>query len=212
MTNLIPIFPLPLVAYPDEKLNLHIFEPRYKQLIKECEAQQKPFGIIPVINNKLSEVGTLMQLTEISKVYEDGKMDIKTKGLQVFKVLDIIKELPEKLYSAAIVTYPVNQREGIPSLMNAIVKNIKKMHELISAHKKFDKPDDQLCSYDIAHHVGLSIEEEYCLLEYTHEVHRQEFLRRHLKETMKVLEKMDALKKRIQLNGYYKNIGGYPIG
>ena len=80
MTNLIPIFPLPLVAYPDEKLNLHIFEPRYKQLIKECEAQQKPFGIIPIINQKPSEFGTLMALTEITKVYDDGKMDIKTKG------------------------------------------------------------------------------------------------------------------------------------
>ena len=212
MTNLIPIFPLPLVAFPDEGLNLHIFEPRYKQLIKECEALQKPFGIIPIINKKPSEFGTLMALTEITKVYDDGKMDIKTKGLQIFKVLDIITALPEKLYSGAIVTYPVNQREGIPSLMNAIVKNMRKMHELISTYKNYDKPDDELCSYDIAHHVGLSVEEEYCLLEYTHEVHRQEFLRRHLKETMKVLEKMDALKKRIQLNGHFKNIGGYPIG
>lgn len=211
MTNLIPIFPLSLVAFPEEQLNLHIFEPRYKQLINECNEQQKPFGIIPVINKNLTEFGTLMQITEISKVYPDGKMDIKTKGIQLFKTLNIIEEIPEKLYSAAIVTYPENQREGIPSLMSALVKNMRKLHQLISTHKKYDKPDDQLCSYDIAHHVGLSIEDEYCLLEYTHEIHRQEFLRRHLNETIKVLEKMDALKKRIQLNGHFKNISGYPF-
>jgi hypothetical protein len=209
MTNLIPIFPLPLVAFPDEKLNLHIFEPRYKQLINDCFQNNKPFGIPPVINNNISEVGTMMQIVEISKVYPDGKMDIKTKGLEIFKTLDIIKELPDKLYAGAIVTYPSNQRSGIPSLMNAIVKSMRKVHQIISTNKKFDKPDDLLCSYDIAHHVGLSLEEEYCLLEYTHEVHRQEFLRRHINETLKVLDKMELLKKKVQLNGYFRNIEGY---
>src|SRR6187455_311175 len=50
MTNFIPIFPLGIVVFPGENLNLHIFEPRYKQLIKECFEQKKPFGIPPVID------------------------------------------------------------------------------------------------------------------------------------------------------------------
>jgi Lon protease-like protein len=68
MTNFIPIFPLALVVYPGEKLNLHIFEPRYKQLIIECFHAKKTVGIPVVMNNKLSEKGTLMEVIEISKV------------------------------------------------------------------------------------------------------------------------------------------------
>ena len=59
MTNFIPIFPLAIVVYPGEDLNLHIFEPKYKQLINECFEQKKPFGIPVVIDNKMNELGTL---------------------------------------------------------------------------------------------------------------------------------------------------------
>jgi len=53
MTNFIPIFPLGIVVYPGENLNLHIFESRYKQLIQECYSDAKPFGIPSVINKKV---------------------------------------------------------------------------------------------------------------------------------------------------------------
>jgi len=55
MTNFIPIFPLGIVVYPGESLNLHIFEPRYRELILECIENSKPFGIPVVIENKLME-------------------------------------------------------------------------------------------------------------------------------------------------------------
>lgn len=68
MQKFIPIFPLNLVAYPGEKLNLHIFEPRYIQLINECNTEGKTFGI-PVVNNKeLLEYGTEMKLEKVQKV------------------------------------------------------------------------------------------------------------------------------------------------
>ena len=90
MTNFIPIFPLGIVVYPGEELNLHIFEPRYKELIIDCRDNKKLFGIPSVINNKISEMGTLMELVEITEVYDSGEMDIKTKGLQVFRILEVI--------------------------------------------------------------------------------------------------------------------------
>src|SRR6202042_3914216 len=108
MTNFIPIFPLSIVVYPGESLNLHIFEPRYKQLINECHAEGKPFGIPTVINDKVSEMGTLMNITEIVSTSENGEMDIKTEGISVFRILEVIKRVPEKLYSGAIVNYPEN--------------------------------------------------------------------------------------------------------
>ena len=84
MINFIPIFPLGIVLYPGESLNLHIFEPRYKQLITECFAEKKMFGIPTVVNNQLNEMGTLAEIVEISSTYENGEMDIKTKGVKVF--------------------------------------------------------------------------------------------------------------------------------
>ena len=68
MTNFIPIFPLSIVVFPGEEVNLHIFEPRYKQLIKECFSDVKPFGIPSIINNQTGELGTLVKVVEIVKV------------------------------------------------------------------------------------------------------------------------------------------------
>jgi Lon protease-like protein len=208
MTNLIPIFPLSIVVYPGEQLNLHIFEPRYRQLINECFAAKKPFGIPAVIDDKINEMGTLVQVKEISQVYDDGKMDIKTVGLQVFRMLEIINELPDKLYSGAIVNYPDNEERGNSTLMNGIVKGIKELHKLLKIEKKFSKSDEELWSYDVAHHAGMSLQEEYELLELLHELQRQEYLKRHLTKVIPVLAEMEMLKKKVKLNGHFKNLKG----
>lgn len=209
MTNFIPIFPLSIVVYPGEKLNLHIFEPRYKQLIQECAASKKPFGIPAVLNNHLADMGTLVEISEISKQYEDGQMDIRTEGIQVFKILEVIKELPDKLYSGAIVTYPENNTRGSSAKMKTIIEGIRKIHQSLGVTKEFPRPDELLNSYDVAHHAGLSLEEEYRLLEYLTEIHRQEFLKRHLAKVLPVMEKMDSLKGKIKLNGHFKNLEGF---
>ena len=208
MTNFIPIFPLSIVVFPGEQLNLHIFEPRYRQLINECFATKKPFGIPAVIDDKINETGTLVQVKEISQVYEDGKMDIKTEGLQVFRMLEAIHELPDKLYSGAIVNYPDNNEKGNRILMNGIVKGIKELHKLLNIEKKFTKPDEELWSYDVAHHAGMSLQEEYELLELLHELQRQEYLKRHLTKVIPVLAEMEMLKEKVKLNGHFKNLKG----
>ncbi len=211
MTNFIPIFPLGIVVYPGEHLNLHIFEPRYKQLIKDSFENKKPFGIPAVIKNKLSEMGTLVQVIEISKVYESGEMDIRTEGKEVFKILEVVNELPEKLYGGAIVTYPKNILKGSASLMKKVLNGIREIHKHLNVSKEFGKPDNELLSYDVAHHAGLSIEDEYLLLEFLQELHRQEFLKRHIAKVLPVMEEMDLLKGKIKLNGHFKNPEGYNI-
>lgn len=211
MTNFIPIFPLGIVVYPGEQLNLHIFEPRYKQLVQECFSNKKPFGIPPVIDNKVNDTGTLVQILEISKVYDDGKMDIKTQGQEVFTILEVIKELPDKLYSGAIVNYPANQEQGNRALMQQIIAAIRQLHQLLKVEKEFKKADELLWSYDVAHHAGLSIAEEYELLQLLHELQRQEYLKRHLKKVLPVITEMETLKERIQLNGHFKNLSGFEL-
>jgi len=211
MTNFIPIFPLSLVVYPGESLHLHIFEPRYIQLIEYCSTQGKPFGIPTVMNNTIADYGTLVEITEISKRYPDGKMDIKTKGIQVFKILELIKDIPEKLYRGAIVSYSNNYNNGSAAMMKHIVTEARRLHQLLSVQKNFSQPDDVLQSYDVAHHVGMSLEQEYQLLEYENELHRQEFLKRHLQTMLPVVQEMENLKTKIHLNGHFKNLEGFNL-
>lgn len=207
MINFIPIFPLGIVVYPGESLNLHIFEPRYKQLITECFAEKKPFGIPSIINNHLNEMGTLVEITEMTTLYENGEMDIKTKGLKVFQVLEIIKQVPDKLFSGAIVNYPENIEDGGKrDLMQRVIKGIRELHKQLNVQKEFAKPEEALCSYDIAHHAGLSLEEEYELLGLLQELQRQEYLKRHFARVLPVMQEMEQLKNKIKLNGHFKNL------
>ncbi len=211
MTNFIPIFPLSIVVYPGENLNLHIFEPRYKQLIKECFEQQKPFGIPAVIDNKMQENGTLVQIKEISKVHENGEMDIKTIGTEVFRILELIREIPDKLYSGAIVNYPHNHLQGKPELMKKVLASIRDLHVLLKINKPFSKPDDELNTYDIAHHVGLSMKQEYELLGLFDEKQRQEYLKRYLAKVIPTVTAMEQLKERVRMNGHFKDLPGFDL-
>ena len=207
MTNFIPIFPLSLVVYPGEKLPLHIFEPRYKQLINECFQAKKPFGIPAVVNNHLQELGTLVQITEIVQVYENGEMDIKTEGLAIFRILEMIKLVPDKLYSGAIVNYPPNVMvTGNRELMEKIVTGIKELHRLLNITKDFKKPDEDLTSYDVGHHAGMSLDEEYELLSLMQEIQRQEYIKRHLQKVLPMLMEMEHLKEKVKLNGHFRNL------
>ena len=209
MTNFIPIFPLGIVVYPGESLNLHIFEPRYKQLIEECHSGKRPFGIPSVIDNRLQDYGTLIQIREISKVYENGEMDIKTEGERVFRILEVIKEIPDKLYSGAIVNYPETYEQGNPEMMRRVMNSIRELHRLLNVQKDFKKEDQSIKTYDVAHHIGLSLQEEYELLHLNDERQRQEYLRRHLTRVIPLVAEMETLKEKIKLNGHFKNLGGF---
>ena len=211
MTNFIPIFPLGIVVYPGENLNLHIFEPRYKQLIKECKENKKPFGIPAVIDNKLQEYGTLVEITEMTKMYDNGEMDIKTKGEKVFRILEIIKEVPDKLYSGAIVNYPDNKEQGNIELMRKVMNGIRELHRLLKVAKDFKKPDEEIKSYEVAHHIGLTLQEEYELLGLLDERQRQEYLKRHLTKVIPMVAEMEGLKEKIKQNGHFKNLQDFNL-
>jgi len=209
MTNFIPIFPLSIVVYPGENLNLHIFEPRYKQLINECVKGKKLFGIPAVIDNHMQDFGTLMKITELTTVHDNGEMDIKTEGEKVFRVLEVIKEIPDKLYSGAIVNYPANHTKGNPEVMRRLLNSIKELHKLLKVKKEFKNEEHHLSTYDVAHHVGLSLQEEYEFLNLMDERQRQEYLKRHLAKVIPMVGEMEQLKKKIKLNGHFKNLSGF---
>ncbi|MEJ0082927.1 MAG: LON peptidase substrate-binding domain-containing protein [Puia sp.] len=195
---------------PGEILNLHIFEPRYKELVKECFENKKPFGIPAVINGQVAEYGTLVTIREIAQEYDNGEMDIITNGTIVFRILEIIKKIPDKLYSGAIVNYPENAEVyHRKELMQVVIKAIRELHRILNISKDFRKPDEELNAYDLAHHAGLSIEEEYEMLALFREEQRQEYLKRHLGKVLPVVVEMEVLKGRIMLNGHFKNLSSF---
>lgn len=206
MTNFIPIFPLSIVVFPGEQVNLHIFESRYKQLIKECFSDVKPFGIPPIIHSKIGELGTLVMVQELVKVYDSGEMDIRIKGAAVFRILELIRQVPDKLYSGAVVHYPETSETGSQLLMKKVLTSMREMHRLLKITREIRlPPDENIKAFDIAHHVGLSVEEEQELLGLTQEIQRQEYLKRHLHTTISVLKETETLKEKIKLNGHFKN-------
>ena len=211
MTNFIPIFPLGIVLYPGEELNLHIFEPRYKQLIKDCVENNKAFGIPAVVDKRMKDFGTLTEIKSIERIDKNGEMDIRTEGKEVFRILEVIKEVPDKLYSGAIVNYPHNYNTGIPKLMQKIVESIRELHRMLNVVKPFPKPDKELKTYDVAHHSGLTLDEEYELLGLMNEKQRQEYLKRHLAKVIPMVAEMEHLKEKVKLNGHFKNLEGFDL-
>lgn len=207
MTNFIPIFPLKIVVYPGEALNLHIFEPRYRQMIRECIADKKPFGLPPVMDDgHQADLGTLMDIVELVKEHPDGNLDIRTRGTRVFRMLEVISEIPEKLFSGAIVTYPDNVVEpSNTAIARKIVEEVRRLYALLNLEEKF--PDSEIIkSYEIAHYVGLTITQEYELLGLFNELQRLEYIRRHLNNIVPIVHELESMKERIQRNGHFRNL------
>lgn len=126
-------------------------------------------------------------------------------------MLEQIKDIPEKLYSGAIVSYPDNYDNGSSGLMQKVMKNLRELHQLIKVEKNFNKEDKDLNAFEIAHHVGLSLEEEYEVLLLQDELHRQEYLKRHLLKAIPMAQGMEQLKEKIKLNGHFKNLSGFDL-
>ena len=92
MSLLLPLFPLDLVLLPGVPLPLHVFEPRYKEMIAECLDEKKPFGVVRASSNGVAEIGCTAEIVEVTKRYDDGRMDILTRGVERFEVLQVHDE------------------------------------------------------------------------------------------------------------------------
>lgn len=204
MERILPFFPLNLVAYPTENVNLHIFEPRYRQLINECLEEDKTFGIPAFINNKLPGFGTEMRVVNLSKRYEDGRMDIKTKGVRVFRMVSFENPLPGKLYAGGKVQW-VEDTEHSEGIIPELLLQLGRLYSVLQMREDFDT-QIQPFSYQVAHKVGLSQEEEYQILTLQAETERQRFLLFHLNKVIPIMQDMERTKERIKMNGHFKNL------
>jgi Lon protease-like protein len=90
--SLLPLFPLDLVPFPGTPLPLHIFEPRYQEMISECLEQKKSFGVVRVKEEGVAEIGCTAEIITVTQKYPDGRMDIVTEGRERFEVMQVNQE------------------------------------------------------------------------------------------------------------------------
>ncbi|HYG37069.1 MAG TPA: LON peptidase substrate-binding domain-containing protein [Cytophagales bacterium] len=205
MVKFLPLFPLNLVAFPGEKLNLHIFEPRYKELVNECLEDNCNFGIPAYIFNKLEGFGTEMKIIKVAKKYEDGRLDIMTEGINVFELVDYENPLKDKLYAAGNVRILDNILDETLDSKSVLIKNIQRLYDLLGI-KTATIYSTKYLSFEVGHKVGLSIYEEYELLQITKESERQDFITKHLEKSIPLIMNMEKTKQRIQMNGHFKHM------
>jgi Lon protease-like protein len=206
MSDLLSMFPLKLVVFPGEHLNLHIFEPRYKQLVMECETQGCTFGIPAFINNQVVSIGTEMRLLKIEKRYDNGEMDIRTQGVGLFQIIDFYSVTNNRLYPSADVKrlYGVSKGDTIKNV--EILADVKELFKTMHLNKTPPNDPERFVSFDVAHYVGFSLEQEYEFLCISTERDRQNYLSAHLKQILPVVREMEKLRERALLNGYFKNL------
>jgi len=202
----LPLFPLGLVVFPGENLNLHIFEPRYKQLITECSESKAPFGIPVFHDGKLADYGAEMELIAIHTVHPNGEMDILTKGLHVFRLDTFIRDVPNKLYSAGEVTRLDNDATEQAEVRAKLCARFAHLHGLLVTGR--DAPDTSAdnVSFRIAPEVGLTMEQKILLLSMLRESDRQEALIEHLDTIIPIIEAAEETKKKISANGRFKTL------
>jgi Lon protease-like protein len=201
MKRTLPLFPLNLVAFPYQNLNLHVFEPRYKELIADCIKEKSTFAIPSYVKNKV-EYGTEMEIREVTKVYDDGRYDIKTRGKRVVKVLDMENPYQNKKYAIGAIEEIPNKNNADLILKEEIYEAVQEMYDLVEVDNRKLSMDFQV--FDIAHQIGLSTEAEYELIQLTEERQRQRFVLDHLKVILPKLRDIQRSKELIQMNGHFR--------
>src|SRR5438046_8911404 len=88
----IPLFPLNVVLLPGAELPLHIFEPRYRQMVKDCLEEKSEFGMVLSLDKGVARVGCTAEIVQVAKRYPDGRMDILTIGRADLRHVEIFAE------------------------------------------------------------------------------------------------------------------------
>ncbi len=203
MSHFLPLFPLNLVAFPEEKLNLHIFEPRYKQLVNDSWQKDKRFGIPAYVTNRI-EYGTEMEILKIHKKYADGRMDIKTVARKIFKVEEYVNPWPDKQYAGGEVNF-LEQVWDSSSSKFELLDLLDQLYGKLDIGKEVNY-NMETPVFQLAHKVGLTKVQEYKLMQITTESRRIDFMVSHLKKLIPKLSKAEQIRDRIRMNGHFRQM------
>lgn len=177
------LFPLGIVAFPGEAVLLHIFEPRYRQLITDSAESGISFGIVTLVKGGGSSIGTEMKLTRILQTDASGNMDIEVRGVRVFQLQSFQPEVPGKLYSGGQVVFVKNSPRVDTQIQTAVVQLYNPLQQQSGLGPTLSEPYAENLSFLIGHYVGLSRAQELRMLSMPAEYDRQAYLLQHLLQT-----------------------------
>jgi len=172
----IPIFPLEMVLFPGTLLPLHIFEPRYRRMVHNCLERRSEFGLVLARDKGIATVGCTAEILEVTKRYDDGRMDILNLGRVVFRILQVLEDDP--LLEAEVDYHSADLDAAATPESVKLVELFEECHQLVFG-KKAPQRDPALggsLSFFVASELPLDLEFKQELLEAENEAARVEAL------------------------------------
>jgi Lon protease-like protein len=201
----LPLFPLNVVLFPGADMPLHIFEPRYRQMVRECLDAKAPFGMLLALPNGMAGTGCTAEILEVTNRYEDGRCDILTIGREPFRVIELFSDEPLMRGEVDFLedrAAPVN-----PRISRELVELYETCHTLIfdDYPRDLDDTGEAMMSYRIAAKLPMDLLWKQRILELRCEAERQERLVAYLREWAPHLQRVDVLRSRAAGNGHGLN-------
>ena len=201
----IPLFPLNVVLLPGAALPLHIFEPRYRQMIRQCLDNKTEFGLLLSLPKGIVRVGCSAEIVDVVKRYNDGRMDIVTVGRAPFRIVELLN--PEAFAEEGLLEGQVDylddrERPVCSKVRRELVELYEICHTII-----FDDyprsiqnivPED--LSYIVAGTLPMDLMWKQQVLELRSEADRQERLVTYLREWAPHLHREEAQRQRSEGN------------
>jgi ATP-dependent Lon protease len=197
----LPLFPLNVVLLPGADLPLHIFEPRYRQMVRECLDAKSPFGMLLALPNGIAGIGCTAEILEVTQRYPDGRYDILTVGRSPFRVVELFDDEP--LLRGEVDFLEDRPVHASPRVCHELCNLYEACHTLIYGDYPRDlgsAAQDEI-SYVIAAKLPMDLLWKQRILELRSEADRQERLVAYLREWAPHLEKTTALRARAAGNG-----------
>lgn len=200
----IPLFPLDAVLFPGQAMPLHIFEPRYREMTRDCLHTQTPFGMIRASGANLAQTGCSAIIVKVLKEYEDGRSDILTAGQSAFRLIRVHEE---KNYLEADVHY---LDEDFTSVDSAVSEQLEQLcnqcHQLLYGEDAphFETEGGISLAYHVATELPLDAGMRQGLLEVRSESERQVFLVAHLQDWYPQLQLRERVRGKAAGNGHSK--------
>lgn len=201
--TLTPFFPLGLVCFPGERLNLHIFEPRYRQLIAECEETGMSFVIPPYESGGIHAYGTEVRLVEVFRRYPDGESDIAVLGIAPVRVASYVRTAPGKLYPGGETTRLDGVSDGDERSAEALREAYEAFCIAVGRERVCVPAPGAELSFALGHEVGLELSQKSALLAIVSEMERRAYLLDHLVRVTAFVEDVKKRPPRRNGNGYH---------
>jgi ATP-dependent Lon protease len=203
----IGLFPLNIVLFPGSSYPLHIFESRYKLLIRESLDQGTEFGINLVESSRMFDIGCRATVTTVFREYEDGRMDIVVTGTERYTVLS--HRHGENEYIVADVEALVDtEPKPDPQLLATTITLYNQLVESVYGEaEELLKPSEWMwggASFRMAQKSGLDLVVRQKMLEMLSENERLRFLHEYLTELVPKIRELEKIQALIRNDGYVK--------